>query len=333
MRIAVVGATGLVGSVIIKVLEEARYLPLQDITGFIPVASEASVGKKLKFLGSDYAVTGISQAISLRPDIAIFSAGAGTSLKWAPLFAETGITVIDNSSAWRMQENVPLVVTEVNAHRITRETKIIANPNCSTMQLALVMAPLHEHFGIRRLVVSTYQSVTGSGNKGLKQLENERLGIETARAYPHPVDLNLIPQGGVFLENAYTSEEMKLIHETRKIIESPDMQITSTVVRVPVYGGHSMTVNVEFVKEYDLNHVFEVIDGTEGVVIQDDPAQSLYPMPLYAEGKDEVFVGRIRRDESVQNALNLWIVADNLRKGAATNAVQIAAFIAKQKLL
>jgi len=332
MRIAIVGATGLVGTMIIKVLEEARYLPVSDITEIIPVASVKSAGKKLRFLGTDYSVKEISQAISLRPDIALFSAGSVISSEWAPVFAEAGITVIDNSSAWRMHDDVPLILPEINSHRITKETSIIANPNCSTIQLALVMAPLHKHFDIKRIVISTYQSVTGSGKRGMDQLENERLGKETTKVYPHPVDLNLIPQGGGFLDNGYTTEEMKLVDETHKILEAPDIQITSTVVRVPVYGGHSMAVNVEFNNSYDLEQIHRIISGTQGVVVQDEPFQSLYPMPLYAEGKDEVFVGRIRRDWSVSNALNLWIVADNLRKGAATNAVQIAALLNKQRI-
>jgi aspartate-semialdehyde dehydrogenase len=329
MKIAVVGATGLVGSVIIKVLEEGRYLPLPAITGFIPVASPSSAGKWLKFKGQDYQVVDMEEAVSLRPDVAIFSAGSGTSEQWAPAFAEAGIRVIDNSSAWRMNDDVPLVVPEVNAHIITESCMIIANPNCSTIQLALVMAPLHKEFHIRRLVISTYQSVTGSGMKGVKQLENERKGIGAAMIYPHPIDLNLIPQGGAFLANGYSAEEMKLVHETRKILGDQNIQITSTVVRVPVYGGHSMAVNVEFAKEFDLDEVKEIIRNAPGVIIQDEPEKSVYPMPLNARGKDEVFVGRIRRDESCPKALNLWIVADNLRKGAATNAVQIAAFIHK----
>jgi aspartate-semialdehyde dehydrogenase len=330
MKIAVVGATGLVGNVIIKVLEEGRYLPLPAITGFIPVASAASAGKKLQFNSREYEVLGMEQAMSLRPDIAIFSVGAKTSETWAPLFTEAGITVIDNSSAWRMFENIPLVVPEINAHTIGSEPGIIANPNCSTIQLALVIAPLHKTIGIKRLVISTYQSVTGSGIKGVRQLENERRGVETEMAYPHRIDLNLIPQGGAFEKNGYTAEEMKLVNETRKILEDQQIQITSTVVRVPVYGGHSMAVNIEFVKEFNLSEVIETIRKTAGVIIQDDPENSVYPMPLNAEGKDEVFVGRIRRDNSHAHALDLWIVADNLRKGAATNAVQIAAYLHKR---
>lgn len=329
MRIAVVGATGLVGSVMLQVLEEGRYFPLSQISGLIPVASAASAGKQVKFNGRLYTVTGMEQAISLRPDVVLFSAGAKTSAQWAPAFAEAGIPVIDNSSQWRMYDHVPLVVPEINAHTITRDTLIIANPNCSTIQLALAMAPLHREYGIKRLVVSTYQSVTGSGVKGFKQLENERLGLQTDKAYPHPIDLNLIPHGGVFLDNAYTTEEIKLLNETRKILGDPSIQLTATVVRVPVYGGHSMAVNAEFHSDFDLNQVRTLLGSAPGVIVQDDPANADYPMPLYAQGKDEVFVGRIRRDFSQPNTLNLWIVADNLRKGAATNAVQIAAFLSK----
>jgi aspartate-semialdehyde dehydrogenase len=327
MKIAIVGATGLVGNVIIKVLEEGRYLPLSAITGLIPVASAASAGKKMQFNGNCYEVLGMEQAMSLRPDVAIFSAGAKTSEKWAPLFAKAGITVIDNSSAWRMFDDVPLVVPEINPTAITQNTRIIANPNCSTIQLALVMAPLHREIGIKRLVISTYQSVTGSGIKGVKQLENERKGIEGENAYPHHIDLNLIPQGGAFLENDHTSEEMKLVNETRKILGDQQIQITSTVVRVPVYGGHSMAVNIEFRRDFHLEDARGIIAGSRGVQIQDNPSAASYPMPLNAEGKDEVFVGRIRRDASFSRALDLWIVADNLRKGAATNAVQIAAYL------
>lgn len=331
MKIAVVGATGLVGNVIMQVLEEGRYLPLHDITCFVPVASAASAGKKLKFNGNEYEVLGMEQAIKMKPEVAIFSAGAKTSEKWAPVFANTGITVIDNSSAWRMFDNVPLVVPEINAHTIKPDTRIIANPNCSTIQLALVIAPLHKRFGIKRLVISTYQSVTGSGIKGVQQLEGERKGMDAETFYPHKIDLNLIPQGGAFFENAYTAEEMKLVNETRKILGDQEIQLTATVVRVPVYGGHSMAVNIEFAKEYDLDEAREIIRKTSGVVIQDEPGDSVYPMPVHAEGKDEVFAGRIRRDISQEKSLDLWIVADNLRKGAATNTVQIAAHIHKLK--
>jgi len=330
MKIAVVGATGLVGSVVIKVLEEGKYLPLSAITGFIPVASQASEGKSVLFNGKEYKVVGIEKAISLRPDVAIFSAGAHTSLSWAPIFAEAGITVIDNSSAWRLFDHVPLVVPEINMQSVMPETRIIANPNCSTIQLVLVISGLHKKFGVRRMVVSTYQSVTGSGMKGVRQLDMERRGIEAERFYPHQIDLNLIPQGGAFIENAYTAEEMKLMNETRKILGDPNIAITSTVVRVPVYGGHSMAVNVEFRQDFNIGEAREIIRNTPGVIIQDDPANSIYPMPVNSEGKDEVFTGRIRQDISCHYAMDLWIVADNLRKGAATNAVQIAARLHSQ---
>jgi aspartate-semialdehyde dehydrogenase len=325
MKIAVVGATGLVGSVIVKVLEERRYLPLQAISGFIPVASKASKGKSINFNGKSCKVLGMEQALDAKPDVAIFSAGLHTSEKWAPIFADNGAVVIDNSSAWRMHADVPLVVPEINAHTVTTETRIIANPNCSTIQLALVVAPLHRYNRIKRMVISTYQAVTGSGIKGVKQLDHERKGLAAEKAYPHNIDLNLIPQGGDFLDNDFTAEEMKLVNETRKILESQCLRITSTVVRVPVYGGHSMAVNVEFFKDYDIGEIKKIIKNTAGVLVMDNPADSVYPMPLHAEGKDEVFVGRIRRDISGPRSLDMWIVADNLRKGAATNAVQIAA--------
>jgi aspartate-semialdehyde dehydrogenase len=327
MKIAIVGATGLVGSVIIRVLEEARYLPLNQIQDFIPVASHASQGKLLEFCGRHYQVTGMEEAIHQNPDIAIFSAGAATSLEWAPIFAKAGIVVIDNSSAWRMEPQIPLVVPEINAATITDQTTIIANPNCSTIQLVMAMAPLHRKYGLRRLVVSTYQSVTGTGVKGVRQLENERAGNDGEKIYPHRIDLNLIPQGGDFNGEGYTAEETKLLNETRKILDAPEIMVTSTVVRVPVYGGHSMSVNAEFSDGFDLDEVKSILHNTPGIIVQDDPANAVYPMPIYAQGKDEVFVGRIRRDNTIANGLNLWIVADNLRKGAATNAVQIAAVV------
>lgn len=333
MNIAVVGATGLVGSVMMKVLEEARYLPFDKISEFIPVASERSLGRELHFNNMPYPVISIPEAIERRPEIAIFSAGASVSREFAPQFASAGTTVIDNSSAWRMHENVPLVVPEINAGILTRTHKIIANPNCSTIQMVLVLAPLHKAFKIKRVVVSTYQSVTGTGQKAVMQLNNERAGINGERVYPHPIDLNLFPHGGVFDSNGYTSEEIKLLHETRKIIGDNSINVTATVVRVPVTGGHSEAVNVEFEKEYDLQEVLKILSRTKGVVVQDDPEKSIYPMPRYAEGRDEVFVGRIRRDESQPNSLNLWIVSDNLRKGAATNAVQIAAYLAENELV
>jgi aspartate-semialdehyde dehydrogenase len=329
MKLAVVGATGLVGREIIKVLEEHRFFP--DL--FIPVASEKSAGKQIGFNGQFYEVKSHLSALAQKPDIAIFSAGGKTSLEWAPKYAEAGCTVIDNSSAWRMDPEVPLVVPEINAALLTSKHRIIANPNCSTIQLVLVLAPLHLRYKIRRIVAATYQSVTGTGAKAVRQLENERAGITGEMAYPHPIDLNLFPHGGDFLENGYTSEEMKLRNETHKILNDNTIRITSTIVRVPVYGGHSEAVNLEFEKEFALDEIRSLLASTPGVVIQDNPAGNLYPMPLTARGKDEVFVGRIRRDESQPNSLNLFIVADNLRKGAATNAVQIAEYLVNKQLL
>jgi aspartate-semialdehyde dehydrogenase len=332
MKIAVVGATGLVGSVMIKVLEEGRYLPLGMISVFIPVASERSVGKEIVFNNTKYKVVGMKEAISQKPDIAIFSAGGSTSLEWAPLFAKAGTTVIDNSSAWRMNADVPLVVPEINAGILKSSDKIIANPNCSTIQLVMALAPLHRIYGISRLVVSTYQSVTGTGVKAVQQLTNERNGISGAMAYPHPIDMNIFPHGGIFLPNGYTSEEMKLVEETRKILRDAKIRLTSTVVRVPVLGGHSEAVNVEFEQEYTLEEVRSLLSSSPGIILQDDPDKAVYPMPRYAEGRDEVFVGRLRRDETQPKTLNMWIVSDNLRKGAATNAVQIAAYLAENNL-
>ena len=323
MKLAVVGATGLVGREIISVLEERKIHP----SLFIPVASSKSIGKLIDFNGRKYPVIGNEEALSLKPDIAIFSAGGSASKEWAPRYAEMGTTVIDNSSAWRMQSDIPLIVPEINASILTKKDKIIANPNCSTIQLVLVLAPLHRAYKIRRVVVSTYQSVTGTGAKALSQLINERKGIEGERAYPHPIDMNLIPHGGFFTENGYTSEEIKLENETRKILGDNSLRITGTVVRVPVVGGHSESVNLEFEKEFKIEDIFNLFSNTPGITLQDDPEKNIYPMPLYSKGKDEVFVGRIRRDFSADNALNLFIVADNLRKGAATNAVQIAQYI------
>jgi aspartate-semialdehyde dehydrogenase len=329
MKIAVVGATGLVGRKMLKVLEERKVSP--DV--LMPVASEKSVGKLISFMGKEISIRSIQDAISQNPDIALFSAGGSTSTKWAEAFAAEGCFVIDNSSAWRMNENVPLVVPEVNADTITDQTKIIANPNCSTIQMVLALAPLHWKYKIKRIVVSTYQSVTGSGVKGTFQLENERENIEGERAYPHPIDLNLIPHGGDFDENGYTSEEIKLVNETRKILDSPEIQITATVVRVPVYGGHSESVNVEFENDFELDEVKNILKLMPGIEVQDDPENAVYPMPKFAEEKDEVFVGRVRRDFSRPKSLNLWVVSDNLRKGAATNAVQIAEHLIEQKLV
>ncbi len=333
MKIAVVGATGLVGSEMIKVLEEQRYIPLTEITEFYPVASARSVGKEIKFNGKAYKVIGLEEAIALRPDVAIFSAGASTSLAWAPKFAEVGTFVVDNSSCWRMEKNVPLIVPEINANILTKKDKIIANPNCSTIQLVMALAPLHKAYKIDRLIVSTYQSVTGTGVKAVKQLNDERKGLETEKAYPYTIDMNLFPHGGSFLESGYTTEEQKLVDETRKILGDQSIRITATVVRVPVVGGHSETANIEFENEFDLAEARKLLEEMPGVVVQDDPATNLYPMPLFSHGKDEVFVGRLRRDESNPKTLNLWVVADNLRKGAATNAVQIAAYLKNNNLL
>lgn len=333
MKIAVVGATGLVGSVMIKVLEEARYLTFDKITEVIPVASERSLGRVLYFNNMPYPILSIAEAIERKPEIALFSAGAAVSREFAPQFAAAGTTVIDNSSAWRMFPDIPLIVPEINAGILTRSNKIIANPNCSTIQLALTLSQLHKAFKIKRVVVSTYQSVTGTGQKAVVQLNNERAGINGERVYPHPIDLNLFPHGGTFESNGYTSEEMKLLNETRKILNDNSINLTATVVRVPVTGGHSEAVNVEFENDFEIESVLKILSKTKGVVVQDDPEKSIYPMPRYAEGRDEVFVGRIRRDESQPKSLNLWIVSDNLRKGAATNAVQIAAYLAENELI
>ncbi len=330
MKIAVIGVTGLVGRVILRVLEESKLF--SNVT-ILAVASERSAGKKLTFRGEEHEVCGLRDALLAEPDIAIFSAGADISREWAPEFADKQTYVIDNSSAWRQEAHIPLVVPEINSFTIEKSTPIIANPNCSTIQMVLALAPLHRKYGIKRIVVSTYQSVTGSGATAVKQLKNERKGIDGRKAYPHTIDLNLFPHGGNFLENGYTTEEQKLADETRKILDDQSIQITATVVRVPVYGGHSEAVNVEFNKDYDINELRELLAETPGITIQDDIAENIYPMPLFAEGKDDVFVGRIRRDESCAKALNMWIVSDNLRKGAATNAVQIAEHLVKNKIL
>ncbi len=319
MRVAVVGATGMVGNVMLQVLREQNF----PITELIPVASEKSVGKIIDFGGLSYTVVGLETAVQMQPDIAIFSAGGETSLEWAPKFAAVGTTVIDNSSAWRMDPTKKLVVPEINGHELTPSDKIIANPNCSTIQLVMVLAPLHKKYGIKRVVVSTYQSITGTGVKAVQQMENERNGLSAEMAYKYPIDKNCIPQCDVFTENGYTKEEMKLTNETKKILD-PSILVTATAVRVPVVGGHSEAVNIEFENDFDLADVRKLLHDTPGVTLKDDPETYNYPMPRYAEGKDDVFVGRIRRDESQANTLNLWIVADNLRKGAATNAVQIA---------
>jgi aspartate-semialdehyde dehydrogenase len=324
MKVAVVGATGMVGSVMLQVLAEQKF----PFTELLMVASENSVGKKLTFQDKEYAVMSLQTAVDARPDIAIFSAGGDTSLEWAPRFAAVGTVVIDNSSAWRMDPTKKLVVPEINGQQLTKEDLIIANPNCSTIQLVLTLAPLHQRYGVKRVVVSTYQSITGTGVKAVQQLENERNGISAEMAYKYPIDKNCIPQCDVFTENGYTKEEMKLTNETKKILD-PKILVTATAVRVPVVGGHSEAVNIEFEQDFDLTEVKSILSNTPGIVVQDNLAAFEYPMPRFAEGKDAVFVGRIRRDESQPNTLNLWIVADNLRKGAATNAVQIAQIVAQ----
>jgi aspartate-semialdehyde dehydrogenase len=329
MIIAVVGATGLVGTVMLKVLEE-RNFPLTEL---LPVASAKSAGKTIRFKGKDVKVLTIDEAIAAKPDIALFSAGGGTSLTEAPRFAAVGTVVIDNSSAWRMDPDKKLVVPEVNAHVLTKQDKIIANPNCSTIQMVVVLEPLHKKYGIKRVVVSTYQSVTGTGVKAVEQLMNERKGISGEMAYPHTIDLNVIPHIDVFLENGYTKEEMKMIVETKKIMGDENIQVTATTVRIPVMGGHSESVNIEFEKDFDVAEVRQLLAQEAGIVVVDDPSNLKYPMPKDAHEKDEVFVGRIRRDESQANTLNLWIVADNLRKGAATNAVQIAEYLVAKGLV
>lgn len=328
MRVAVVGATGMVGNVMLEVLRE-RQFPVSEL---IPVASEKSVGNQVVYNGETYSVVGLETAVAMHPDIAIFSAGGDTSLEWAPRFAEVGTTVIDNSSAWRMDPTKKLVVPEINGNLLTAEDKIIANPNCSTIQLLLALAPLHRAYGITRVIVSTYQSITGTGVKAVQQLENERNGIEGEMAYKYPIDKNCIPQCDTFMENGYTKEEMKLTNETKKILD-PTIKVTATAVRVPVVGGHSEAVNIEFLRDFDLTEVRKLLLAQEGITLQDNPAEYSYPMPRFAEGKDDVFVGRIRRDESQENTLNMWIVADNLRKGAATNAVQIAELLLEKGLL
>ncbi|MFT4566131.1 MAG: aspartate-semialdehyde dehydrogenase [Saprospiraceae bacterium] len=330
MKLAIVGATGMVGGVMREVLAE-RKLPISEL---ILVASARSAGKKITFEGKEYTVVTMQDAIAKQPDIAIFSAGGITSKEWAPKFAEVGTFVIDNSSAWRMDPNKLLVVPEINADLITEKDRIIANPNCSTIQLVVALHDLHREYEIERMVISTYQSVTGTGVSAVRQLNEERsIGKATAPAYPHPIDKNCFPHGGDFLENGYTSEEMKLVHETRKIYNSPDIKITATVVRIPVVGGHSEAVNISFKKPITIEGVNEVLRATPGVTVLDDPENNAYPMPLYAEGKDDVFVGRIRKDESHDNAIDLWIVSDNLRKGAATNAVQIAQYLIKNNII
>jgi len=332
MKVAVVGVTGLVGTVLCRVLEE-RQMPVDQ---FIPVASARSVGKSIQFRNARHTVVSMEEAIAAQPDIAIFSAGGSTSLEYAPRFAEAGTTVIDNSSAWRMDPHKKLIVPEVNASQLTASDRIIANPNCSTIQMVLALAPLHQAYGLKRIVVSTYQSFTGTGMKAVKQYQLEKKGYEAEpeeRAYPYPIFENCLPHCDTFLENDYTKEEMKLVHETRKILDEPGIGLTATAVRVPVHGGHSEAVNVEFQQPYDIAEVRRLLSEAPGLEIMDELSTNRYPMPLFAKDKDAVYVGRIRRDESIDNGLNLWVVADNLRKGAATNAVQIAEYLLEHKLL
>lgn len=329
MKVAVVGATGLVGTKMLQVLEERDF----PVTELIPVASERSVGKEVTFKGKQYKVVGMQTAIDLKPAVALFSAGGGTSTEWAPAFAAAGITVIDNSSAWRMDPTKKLVVPEINADALTAEDKIIANPNCSTIQMVVALAPLHKKYKSKRIVVSTYQSVTGTGVKAVTQLMNERNGIEGEMAYKYPIDLNVIPQIDVFLDNGYTKEEMKMVLETKKIMRDDSIRVTSTTVRIPVMGGHSESVNIEFEEEFELDEVKRILADSPGIIVVDDPATQQYPMPMDAHEKDEVFVGRIRRDETQPKTLNMWIVSDNLRKGAATNAVQIAEYLLACELI
>lgn len=332
MKVAVVGVTGLVGTVMLKVLDEFQF-PIAEL---IPVASARSVGKSITYQGKEYTVVGMQEAIDMKPDVAIFSAGGSTSKEWAPKFAEVGTTVIDNSSAWRMDPSKKLVVPEVNAKALTAQDKIIANPNCSTIQMVVALAPLHRKYKIKRLVISTYQSFTGTGMQAVKQYQLESKGFapkQEEMAYQYQIFENCLPHCDIFLENDYTKEEMKLVHETRKILGDDSIGITATAVRVPVHGGHSESVNIEFAKAFDVAEVKELLANTPGVIVEDDPANNKYPMPLYAKDRNEVFVGRIRRDASIENGLNLWIVSDNLRKGAATNAVQIAKHLMEKQLL
>ena len=329
MKIAVVGATGMVGEVMLKVLAERNF----SITELILVASEKSVGKIILFKNKDYKVVGLETAVSMSPNIALFSAGASISLEWAPKFSEVGTTVIDNSSAWRMYQNIKLVVPEINANQLTREDKIIANPNCSTIQMVMVLAPLHKKYKIKRIVVSTYQSISGTGVKAVKQLENELAGIKGEMAYPYPIHQNALPHCDVFEDNGYTKEEMKLVLETQKILDDKTIAVTATAVRIPTSGGHSESVNIEFKTDFEITDIRALLNDTSGVTVQDNPDINVYPMPIYAHGKDDVFVGRIRRDESQPNSLNLWIVSDNLRKGAATNTIQIAEYLVENNLV
>jgi len=329
MKVAVVGATGMVGEVMLKILAERKF----PVTELIPVASEKSVGKEINWNGKTYKVVSLQTAMDRKAHIALFSAGGETSLEWAPKFAAAGTTVIDNSSAWRMDQSKKLIVPEINASELTKADKIIANPNCSTIQMVLTLAPLHSKYKIKRVVVSTYQSITGTGVKAVQQLENEYKGEKGEMAYPYPIHRNAIPQCDVFEENGYTKEEMKLVRETQKILNDKTIAVTATAIRIPVVGGHSEAVNVQFENDFDVNEIRQILHNTPGIVVQDNLDTKTYPMPIYAEGKDDVFVGRIRRDESQPNTLNMWIVADNLRKGAATNTIQIAEYLVANHLV
>ncbi|WP_311338142.1 aspartate-semialdehyde dehydrogenase [Capnocytophaga leadbetteri] len=329
MRVAVVGVTGMVGNVMLEVLKEHNF----PVTELIPVASEKSIGKKINFKGKEYSVIGLEQAVSLKPDVALFSAGASVSKEWAPRFAQVGTTVVDNSSAWRMDETKKLVIPEINADVLTKDDKIIANPNCSTIQMLVALAPLQAKYGIKRIVVSTYQSITGTGVKAVRQLENEYKGEKGEMAYHYPIHRNAIPHCDVFEDNGYTKEEMKLVRETKKILRDDTIAVTATAVRIPVVGGHSESINVELKTDFSIDEVRALLAQSAGIKVQDNTETNTYPMPIYAHGKDEVFVGRIRRDESQANTLNLWVVADNLRKGAATNTIQIAEYLIAHKLL
>lgn len=329
MKVAVVGATGMVGEIMLQVLAERNF----PVTELIPVASEKSVGKEIEWKGNTYKVVGLQTAVDMKPEIALFSAGGETSLEWAPKFAAVGTTVIDNSSAWRMDATKKLVVPEINANVLTKEDKIIANPNCSTIQMVMALAPLHTKYDIKRIVVSTYQSITGTGVKAVRQLENEYAGIQDEMAYKYPIHRNAIPQCDSFEANGYTKEEMKLVRETQKILNDNTIAVTATAIRIPVVGGHSEAVNIQFENDFDVNEVRQILENTPGVTVQDNLETFTYPMPIYAQGKDDVFVGRIRRDESQPNTINMWIVADNLRKGAATNTIQIAEYLVENNLV
>jgi aspartate-semialdehyde dehydrogenase len=329
MKVAVVGATGMVGEIMLQVLAERNF----PVTELIPVASEKSVGKEIEWKGKSYTVVGLETAVALKPEIALFSAGGETSLEWAPKFAAVGTTVIDNSSAWRMDETKKLIVPEINASVLTQDDKIIANPNCSTIQMVMALAPLHAKYDIKRIVVSTYQSITGTGVKAVQQLENEYAGVQGDMAYKYPIHRNAIPQCDSFEANGYTKEEMKLVRETQKILQDKTIAVTATAIRIPVVGGHSEAVNIQFENDFDVNDVRQILHNTPGVTIQDNLDTYTYPMPIYAQGKDDVFVGRIRRDESQPNTINMWIVSDNLRKGAATNTIQIAEYLVANNLV